>query len=57
MMLEDDQTDFVDMILSKCRSLQKSGGEDDDDVNSGLDLVRAIYAVKTGKDDLSKRSK
>ena len=59
MMLEDDQTEYVEMILAKCRSLARNElavVEDDEDIN-GLDLVRAILIVKTGAADSGKRSK
>ena len=53
-MLEDDQTEFVEMILNKCKSLDATA--DDGHPSSSLDLVRAIQAVKTGT-DINKRSK
>ena len=54
MMLEDNQTEFVDMILTKCRSLKKNSSNEFDmsnDASSSLDLVRAIQIVKTKTGD------
>ena len=59
MILEDDQTEFVEMILTKCSSLKKNadGFEEEGGPSSNLDLVRAIQAVKTGTDGPEKRAK
>ena len=61
MMLEDDQTEFVDMILTKCRSLKKNSAslfDRSNDASSSLDLVRAIQITKTrtGDDEITEKA-